>query len=257
MDMMNDAHSWRALNRCLCVLVSVIFSLCTVFASLAADGSSESVPAIAGSDEHKAVATNLDLDHACPNALDEEAATALRRRQPAIAGVTRPALQSELVLMAANDQAARLDQDPSTPLMDRLAKVDQHNLIRLKQILRQDGFPTAKMVGYNGVAAAWLLLQHAGDAPELWRRWLPTLAARARSGELSADELALTTDRELISSGQLQRYGTQGVYRDGELVIRPTEDPANLDKRRKSLGMIPEADYVCVLRFYTPTQAKQ
>jgi hypothetical protein len=60
------------------------------------------------------------------------------------------------------------------------------------------------------------------------------------------------TDRALVSSGKPQRYGSQTFFKDGELVLRPTENPEKLDERRKSLGMIPEVDYLCLLRFSTP-----
>jgi hypothetical protein len=62
------------------------------------------------------------------------------------------------------------------------------------------------------------------------------------------------TDRILVSSGKPQRYGSQTLFKGGELVVQPTEDPEHLDDRRKSLGLIPEADYLCLLRFYTPSQ---
>jgi hypothetical protein len=193
-----------------------------------------------------------DLNHECPHAAEEIKGAAARRRmrQPDITRVTRPALQKELVMMAESDQAARQRWDPSTPWPPDLAAVDLHNLTRLKQILHQDGFPSAKMVGYNGVVAAFVVLQHASD-PTLQRRWLPQITAAARSGVLSPDDLALFTDRLLVASGKPQRYGSQFTMENGELVAQPTEDPANLDRRRKSLGMIPEVDYLCVLRFYT------
>jgi hypothetical protein len=192
-------------------------------------------------------------EQACPGTLEQAQAAArkLLLRQPPIAQVTRPALQRELLLMEENDQSARRDWNAAEPAPETLAAIDAHDLRRLGEILRQDGFPTAAMVGYNGEAAAWLLLQHVPDESHLRDRWLPVLIRRARSGELSPDSLALTIDRALIASGKPQRYGTQGTFKDGELVIQPSEDPAHLDRRRASLGMVPEADYLCLLRFYT------
>jgi len=206
--------------------------------------------------EQNAPAAQPDLEQACPHITEKlrAAEDARRQRQPNIEKVTRPALQRELVLMADADQDVRLRWNPADPMPQEVAAVDMHNLVRLKQILHQDGFPTAAMVGYNGVAAAWLLLQHVPDATNLRPRWLPVVAARARSGELSESDLALLTDRALVSSGKPQRYGSQAYFKDGELVVRPIENPETLDQRRKSLGMIPEADYLCLLRFNSPGQ---
>ena len=39
-----------------------------------------------------------------------------------------------------------------------MGEVDAANLKRLKHIVAQDGFPTAEMVGLDGVDAAWLLM---------------------------------------------------------------------------------------------------
>jgi hypothetical protein len=205
------------------------------------------------SDERRASTMGADFAQSCPHAAEQlkAAATARRQHQPAIEKVTRPALQHELLLMADSDQAARLRWDPSMPMPEEVSAIDRHNLARLEQILDQDGFPTAAMVGYNGVNAAWLLLQHVPEETNLRTRWLPVIIARAKSGELASEDLALMTDRTLLSSGKPQRYGSQALFKDGEFIVRPTEDPEHLDDRRKSLGLIPEADYLCLLRSYT------
>jgi hypothetical protein len=211
------------------------------------------------STDQKLPATGPDLEQACPHITEKlkAAGDARRKKQPVIEKVTRPALQRELVLMADADQEARLKWNLANPMPGEVAAVDKHNLVRLKQILHQDGFPTAAMVGYNGVAAAWLLLQHVPDETRLRPRWLRVVAARARSGDLSESDVALMTDRALVSSGKPQRYGSQAFFKDGELVLRPTENPEKLDERRKSIGMMPEADYLCLLRFTTPADPGQ
>jgi hypothetical protein len=62
--------------------------------------------------------------------------------------------------------------------------------------------------------------------------------------EASASHMAYLTDRVLVADGKPQRYGTQFHSVDGKLQPRPTEDPANLDARRKSVGLPPMAEYV-------------
>jgi hypothetical protein len=75
--------------------------------------------------------------------------------------------------------------------------------------VRQDGFPTAEMVGCDGVSAAWPILQHAITDPEFQASWLPTIDRMAQHGELGAQDYALLADRVLLAKGKKQRFGTQ------------------------------------------------
>lgn len=213
-------------------------------------------PPIPGSSatDQLAPATPPTLAQTCPHTVVSLPTAAARQlqRQPTIASVTRPALQHELVLMADADQHARAQWNPSNPMPEDVGRVDQHNLLRVRQILHQDGVPTAAMVGYNGMQAFWLLLQHVPDERGLRARWLTVVLARAKSGDLSVNDAALMIDRTLVSSGKPQRYGSQAFFQDGAMRVRPSEAPGQLEQRRAALGLIPESDYLCILRFYTP-----
>jgi hypothetical protein len=51
-------------------------------------------------------------------------------------------------------------------------------------------------------------------------------------------------DRVLVRDGKKQLYGTQHKFsEDGGLVPLPIEDAANVDKRRKAIGLEPLAEY--------------
>ena len=113
------------------------------------------------------------VEENCPGAISRQQASsqAAQKLQTPILKVTRPALQHELVLMADRDQAARNNWDilkdgADSQAARTTAEVDSKNQRRLRQIFNQDGFPTAAMVGYNGVAAAWIVLQHMGNDPK-------------------------------------------------------------------------------------------
>jgi len=241
----------RQLLTALRPLVMAYLALSVARPAFAADAPPDTVPTDL---QDPASAGHRSLEEACPHAFEASRAAAaqLHRRQPAIARVTRPALQHELLTLAQIDSDARDRWDLSQSEPVEVVAADQHNLIRLKQILHQEGFPTAKMVGYIGVAAAWLLLQHADIDPAFQRHWLPVIGARARTGDLSYQFLGLFTDRVLLASGHKQRYGTQIMIERGQFIIRPTEDPQHLDRRRKALEMVPEEDYLCTVHFMTP-----
>jgi Family of unknown function (DUF6624) len=66
------------------------------------------------------------------------------------------------------------------------------------------------------------------------------------------------TDRLLIlREKKKQLYGTQLVSKDGKLAPEPIEDEANVDKRRKELGMPPLANYLKMVNERQDSPVKQ
>ena len=194
----------------------------------------------------------------CPRAVESrkiQQRFADQRRASPIKVVTRPALQRELILLAEQDQEARhfamsSNAGHSGRDVDRahMTDVDSANLRRLKQIIRQDGFPNARMVGYNGMQAAWLLVQHADSDPAFQAQMLPIVTRRVHGGDLDPQNYALLTDRVLLAQGKPQRYGTQFEIQEGALTVRALDDPSHVDQRRRELGLIPLKDYTCILK---------
>jgi hypothetical protein len=194
----------------------------------------------------------------CPGAVASQLRAHEReaRHRPApVTQVTRPALRRELLLRGQLDQQVRefamgASELPSAsdPRIARMQETDADNLQRLHHIVRQDGFPTARMVGYDGVAAAWLILQHASADPAFQAALLPTIEGLARRGELSGENYALLADRVLLAQGKRQRFGTQFTGFGPALQLQPLEDPQRVDQRRAQLGLMSLEDYQCLLR---------
>jgi hypothetical protein len=67
----------------------------------------------------------------------------------------------------------------------------------------------------------------------------------------------MLTDDLLAGRGKPQRYGTNFVLRDGELTPAPMEDEANVDKRRRAVGLGSLANYACVLRAMYDSRKRQ
>jgi len=197
-----------------------------------------------------------EIGEICPEAVREAAELRSRTKTPNVhAAPTRPALRENLLLMEKQDQEARtfltssgLRIDPSSPASVRMREVDSSNLKRLKHIVTQDGFPTAEMVGLDGVDAAWLLTVHAADDPDFQEKVLKLTNEHVHRGEVSSAQVALLTDDLLSARGKPQRYGTNFVLRDGELKPAPMEDEANVDERRRAAGLGTLANYACILR---------
>lgn len=192
----------------------------------------------------------------CPEAVREAAELRARMKTPNMhAPPTRPALRENLLLMARLDQEARealqssgLNIDLADPQIVRMREVDLANLKRLKHIVSQEGFPTAEMVGLDGVKAAWLLTLHAANDADFQEKVLKLTTHQVRRGEVSSNDVAMLTDDLLDGRGKPQRYGTNFVLRDGELKPAPMEDEAGVDKRRRAAGLGTLANYACVLR---------
>jgi hypothetical protein len=210
-----------------------------------------------------ALAQTPDVAATCPDAMREGAELRKAPRQE-LASATRPALRYNLLLMARHDQEARAyllsghDRiDPATPEGARLAEVDARNLRRLKHIVALDGFPTAAMVGFDGVEAVLLLTTHAAADPDFQEQVLKLAAPYVRSGEVRADQVATLTDDLLRARGKKQRYGTQFEFHDGELRPAPIEDEANVDARRREVGLLSLANEVCLTRALFSAPARQ
>jgi len=122
-------------------------------------------------------------------------------------------------------------------------RIDTENTKRLGEIVERHGWPTSTLVGKDGANAAWLLVQHADLSPKFQRKCLD-LMARVPREEISRQDLAYLTDRVLLAEGKKQVYGTQFTLANGKCKPRPLEDEANVDQRRKEVGLPPLAEYL-------------
>ena len=171
-------------------------------------------------------------------------------------------LRDELDRMRRRDDATRIRLMESGELFDgyseTMERVHLENASRLEEILDEHGWPTAGLVGDEGEEAAWLIVQHAISRPDLQRRCLGLLIEAAAEGEAPAWQVAYLADRIRVNEGQPQIYGTQLDWdRDGELVPQPIEAPAEVDKRRAEVGLLPLAEAVELARRHARSEGHQ
>ena len=184
-----------------------------------------------------------------PEATDEAMA-----RRDAARTLREPALRAELGRRFERDQKVRRDilERPSSMHAQRtMDQVDGSNAVWLGELVAGKGFPTAAEVGEQGVRDAYLLMHHAGFAPQLKAALLPVLEKRFADGDLSADDLARFTDRILKDQGERQRYGTQFSPQamGGQYFGLPDEASLReVEANRRALGVMPLADYTCTMR---------
>jgi hypothetical protein len=87
------------------------------------------------------------------------------------------------------------------------------------------------------------LVQHADQDRAFQKRCLKLLAEAVKKGEASPEHLAYLTDRVRVADKEKQVYGTQFHEVDGKMEPYPIEDEANVDGRRKEVGLPPLAEY--------------
>ena len=128
-------------------------------------------------------------------------------------------------------------------VMRRMMQTDSANQGRVKQILKQYGYPGKSLVGAPTNEAAWYVIQHSPDID----RYLPLIKKAAAQGELPFYLYAQMLDRQLMRDGKEQRYGTQamsynilnsqtGRREPQPLFVWPIEDAARVNERRRQAG---------------------
>ena len=202
---------------------------------------------------------------------DEAAAAApvhatFERVRLAQAALPAPTTDAErLIRMRELDQAgraalvkvdtARLTPDGRKQVMaavwTEILRQDREDQTALLKMLPAEGWFTRSRYGPDASHAAFLIVQH-GDVA-LWRRFVPVLEPLVAKGEVAGSDYALMFDRLAMFEGRPQRYGSQLRCEAGELKPAPIETPAELDARRRSLGLTqPEATYVEVAKAVSP-----
>ena len=145
----------------------------------------------------------------------------------------------------------RADQDARSLLESNMDKasawriiheVDSVNLVELKRLIDERGFPTLSKSGHECCDHAALIAQHS--PPEFLHWFLEQALVAADSGDFIPMWIAYMTDRDLNYQGKPQLYGTQGLTRDGLTGFYLIEDVEHLNERRRSVAMGPIEDYL-------------
>jgi hypothetical protein len=126
------------------------------------------------------------------------------------------------------------------PMVPRLAEVVRRHVSALEAIIEEHGWPGKSLVGEDGSHAAWFLMQHAIERPDLQRRGLLLLRAAVARGEAAPAQAAYLEDKICFFERRPQRYGTQFDW-DAEGRMSPwlLEDPKRVDEYRSQVGLGP------------------
>jgi VWFA-related protein len=159
-------------------------------------------------------------------------------------------LREELLKRAEKDQE-RLrntigETKKSEDLLNRMRTNREKNTLSLCPIVKEYGWPTAAVVGKDGVAAVLLLLKNSSSLA-LQADLLPVIVAAVKKGEIPNAVFAGYFDRLRVGAGSKQLFGTQVTIAGGFLVLYPIETEKYVDARRRQYDLPPLADYLRVL----------
>lgn len=165
-------------------------------------------------------------------------------------------LYAELIGMQMADQEVRnravalMQAGKPVPLdvVREMQRTDRRHTRKLKGIITDWGWPTISMVGKEAATAAWLIAQHADADPAFQAKVLRLMEPHAKTGNVSGVQFAMLTDRWRVNTGKKQIYGTQMRLVNGKVQPLDLEDPKNVDKRRKAVGMPPLSEYMEQIR---------
>lgn len=155
-------------------------------------------------------------------------------------------LTEEFRLRGAADQGLRRSDpaDLGCPTQDQACiaaawlAVDGPNRMRLKAVLTARDWP--RPTG-DGAVGAWLVLQHLPPSDEealsLRKRTAPRILEEARAGRLQPEHYARLVDRNAMSRGARQPFGTLRPCRDGAFDRNSIDAVSAVDARRCEIGM--------------------
>jgi hypothetical protein len=155
---------------------------------------------------------------------------------------------ASIAVTHAYNDAERLDFNARFTTKRWMA-VDARNTEDLKALLAIHPWFTISEFGERADNNAWLLVQHADHDRAFQQRVLAILEPLVARKETRPTHYAYLFDRLATSFSQPgerkpQRYGTQGrCVGKGQWEPFEVEDPAGLDQRRASVGLMPEAEY--------------
>ena len=165
-------------------------------------------------------------------------------------------LKQRLMDMAKRDQAVRTPEyrsgEVSEVLVRNQQQVDHQLTSELKEIVARKGWPTISLVGLEASESAAVVLIHSKDHV-FQRDMIPQLDRLARNREILPWNVAMLTDKILISEGKPQRFGTQWQWAKGVWKMMPVQDKADLDNRREAYLLVPITEYKKIIsQMYDP-----
>jgi hypothetical protein len=161
--------------------------------------------------------------------------------------ITSPDKTLRKKLLAMRDDYAELrikvtggDPQKLTGSIPELDRVGERNLLRVCQMVKENGWLTKAVLGEDGADALVFLISE-NNAYELQRQFLPVLNEAARKGYVRYRLVAAMVDSIRVGFGLPQVFGTQAAIRDNVIYLFPLLNEARTDAWRKIYDLPPLA----------------
>lgn len=128
-------------------------------------------------------------------------------------------------------------------LIPSLNELGEKNLLRVCEIVKQNGWVKKESVGEDGYAAFMSLIR-ANQAFKFQREVFPVVVAAADKGYVSKPQLAALIDSIRIGSGLPQIFGTQTRIREEKIYLLPMLNEAKVDEWRKLYNLPPLSSFI-------------
>ena len=117
---------------------------------------------------------------------------------------------------------------------------------RLKEIFDKYGFVGFDLAGEEGSQNFWLMVQHSDHNPNFQKEVLEKMKVQVEKQNAEPSNYGLLVDRVNLNTGKPQIYGTQDDYNFDIAQAFPKNlaDSANVNERRKSIGLEPIEEYL-------------
>ncbi|MDX6611758.1 MAG: Ca-activated chloride channel [Blastocatellia bacterium] len=166
---------------------------------------------------------------------------------PQRSALPNKSLTSQLIKLKLGHQEGFRNATEQTGISDdwkTRTRTSRENITaQLCPLLKNFGWPTIRLVGKDGVAAAFYLLKNSSSF-ELQRDLLPVVIAAVKRNEIAKSEFAGYIDQLRLRSGLKQIFGTKATVADGFLVLFPIEGEAQVDVRRTLYDLPPLREYL-------------
>jgi hypothetical protein len=163
-------------------------------------------------------------------------------------------LRDELSKMAVIDQLAAANAYPPESYSNLTLKewksfkdsIYRAHGQRLKEIVNIHGFLGFDKVGKEGSHNFWLMVQHSDHDPAFQLEVLDKMKVQVDNKNANPELYGFLVDRVNLNLGKPQIYGTQVDYNLelAQAFPKHLADSANVNKRRKSIGLESLEDYL-------------
>ena len=154
-------------------------------------------------------------------------------------------LKEELLSMQEEDQQLMRElfasgETGSLEFHPRMKALYEKQTIRMKEIIKQHGWPGFALVGEEGAEAAWVIVQNATLDKDFMKLCLSLLRESTAKGDVASYFVPYLLDKILVMTNKAQIFSSQfDLDQQGMAHQKPGQDSRTVDEMREGFGLKP------------------